>query len=58
MQRCYVEPDNDNTSPDAFNARSKHIELTTRSFTSAQVQIEETIDIVCAEDQGATKNNS
>ena len=55
MQRCYVETDNDNTSPDAFNARSKQIELTTRSFANAQVQIEEMIDMVCAEDQGATK---
>ena len=58
MQRCYVEKDNDNTSPDAFNASSKQIALTTRSFTNAQVQIEEMIDMVCAEDQEATKYNS
>jgi len=58
MQRCYVETDNDNKSPDAFNGHFKHIELDTHSFTNAHVQIEEMFDMVCAEDQGATRQQS
>ena len=53
----YVETDNDETSPDAFYARSNQIGLSTLSFNTAKVQIGRMIDIDRANAQNAMDNN-